>query len=256
MSGDVAGQVQGDAEPGLSRVDRLAWELTSVIRSQHNPGDRLPSVEQIAATFDVSRSVVREAVVRLSARGLVDVRQGDGTYVRRPDGSFLSENLQWLAHFAAPDRRTLFLDMLEFRRVIESESARFAAMRATPEELGLIGSEYDLGRRAHLDGDRAAVMAADVRFHAAIAASSHNSLLRLMMDIIQPLMQELRDMYPDRPIPSASRDHEQILSAILDRRPDEAAACACAHIDHVNSELSHLLFEIPQDPAAGPDAPA
>ncbi|MTD17163.1 FCD domain-containing protein [Nakamurella sp. YIM 132087] len=228
----------------LSRVDMVTDELMELIRTSRQPGDRLPTVDQLGEQFGASRSVVREAIARVAAQGLVEVRQGDGTFVREPDIALVAKSLTHLVHFSNRDQRSLLLDAMETRRVLEGEAARLAASRATPADLSRISHAYEQGRRAHDREDRAAINEWDSAFHGAIADASHNSVLQLMTACVRPLMDEVRSMYPPRRLASAIKDHELIMVALLSRAPLEAAERAMEHIDHVNTELSHLLFDI------------
>ena len=214
------------------------------IIAELRPGDKLPTFGQLSKERSASQPVIREAVAQLEAKGLVTVRHGDGIYVRDPDIADISEALQMLVHFATKDARTLFVDMMEFRRFLESDATRLAAMRASPEDLSLVSAAFERGRVARVAGNTLEVHNADLAFHSTIVNASHNTLFVLMNSVIQPLMEELRRMYPKRRAETASNDHQAILEAILNRDASEAAKLASKHVEHVNQEFSRLLFDV------------
>ncbi len=111
--------------------DRVADAVVELIRrSGHEPGDPLPSERQLAERLQVSRSVVREAVRELAARGFVAVRPGVGLVVAEMSASSASETL---GRFVRGSRDVDFPEIQEVRRVIESEIAELAARRASDE---------------------------------------------------------------------------------------------------------------------------
>jgi GntR family transcriptional repressor for pyruvate dehydrogenase complex len=152
------------------------------------PGDRLPSERQLADQFGVSRTVVREAVRSLHARGLLDVRPGFGTTVRRPSASSVSQsiNLFWGVGRQDPG----FEKVLEVRRMLEVEVAKLAAERRTPEDLDVMEEILRRASPAQRDVERFAKD--DVAFHAALARATHNELHVVLMESISDLMLEVR----------------------------------------------------------------
>jgi GntR family transcriptional regulator, transcriptional repressor for pyruvate dehydrogenase complex len=225
-------------------VTKVIDELRADILATKSAGDRLPTVDELAHRFGVSRTVVREAVGVLAAKGLVDVRHGDGTYVREPGIEELAEALANLVHFRARDNRTLLIDVMELRRTMESAASRFAATRATPEDVAAIGSALARGRAAVQEKDRKAALEADIDFHAAIGRASHNSLLALVLDVITPLLRDVRALLITIPAGAQASvaGHERIFSALVKRDPELSYSEALAHTDFLNNELYNHLF--------------
>ena len=234
-----------------TRVSQVVREMTGDILKSRRPGERLPPVDELATRFKVSRTVIREAIGVVAAKGLVRVRHGDGTYVRELSVADLSEGLSNLVHFRARDNRTLLIDLMELRIILEANSAELAANRATPEDIGAIGAVLDRGREAHRKKDRAAVVEADVDFHAALAVASHNSLLALILEVIAPLLRDMRELLVTQPTTSAAslKDHERIFAAVVRRDSDAAKAAALAHTDHLKGELYRNLFGVVPAPS-------
>ena len=165
-----------------SLVDQVITQLRNAISSGQWPvGHRIPAEAELTAQLEVGRNTVREAVRALAHGGLLEVRQGDGTYVRAT--SELSGALRTLC---GPELR----EVLEVRRTIEVEAARLAAARHTDEDLALLRrslTDRDVAvkavaaatRRGEEPGtaelERAA--RADTDFHLAVVRCSGNSLL-------------------------------------------------------------------------------
>jgi GntR family transcriptional repressor for pyruvate dehydrogenase complex len=237
---------EAEAAQSGTRVSRVVREMTGDILTLRRPGDRLPPVDELATQFNVSRTVIREAIGVVAAKGLVRVRHGDGTYVRELSVTDLSEALSNLVHFRARDNRTLLIDLMELRIILETNSARLAAERATPEDIGAIGAVLERGREAHKMKNRAAVVDADIDFHAALAVASHNSLLALILEVVAPMLRDMREHLVAQPTLSAAslKDHERIFSAVVRRDPQAAADAARAHTESLKGELYRKLFGV------------
>ncbi|GJG89500.1 GntR family transcriptional regulator [Gemmatimonadetes bacterium T265] len=148
----VLAQLQAQIEAGLFAV-----------------GDRLPTEPELMAQLGVGRSTVREAVRALAHAGLLEVRQGAGTFVRarRPAGDTVEVQLQ----------RAAILEVYEARRALELETARLAAVRRDTADLTAMRAHLDQRGAADAAGDRAAFVAADVAFHEAVARAAKNGVL-------------------------------------------------------------------------------
>lgn len=154
----------------LNKRERLADQLygqllEGIVSGQLKEGDKLPSENQISRTYDVSRPVIREALLRLQADGLVYSRQGAGTFVksRPPEG---------LIQFAEPSDVAGLLRCFEARLPFEGAAASLAAQRASPKDIERIeGTFRDL--EAALEGENLADDA-DYAFHMAIAKTTQN----------------------------------------------------------------------------------
>jgi len=157
----------GDPRP-TSLSQRVVDGVTARIRSgELTPGAKVPPEPALMREFGVSRSVVREAVSRLQANGLVRTRHGVGSFVLAPppDGRPMQ----------APDAELKLqqkLAMLELRLSLESDAAALAAQRRTPEQLAAMESALDDFNRQHTTGE--GTVEADFRFHELIAQATGN----------------------------------------------------------------------------------
>lgn len=183
------------------------------------PGSALPAEPVLEARFQVSRSVVREAVRMLVAKGLVSVRQRHGTHVRpRHAWNWLDRDLiGWIAAAGISDE-DLFA-FLEARRIIEPEAAALAALRSTEAQQQAIMDAYAAMARDRQDARRA--IAADKAFHLAILDATHNPVLQSLHGAIDALLSAIFDftfVVFEENLPQ----HEAVALAIR-RRDDEGA---------------------------------
>jgi GntR family galactonate operon transcriptional repressor len=157
-----------------------------ILRGELQPGDLLPDEEELSADLSVSRTVLREAVRVLAAKGLVQARPKTGTRVRSRSEWNLADPdvLSWRIK-AGPDRE-LYEQVTEVRLGLEPQAARLAATRATEAEIAEIGESYaamEAGVR-----DAAAYLAADLLFHERILAACHNELLGHLGGVLRDLV--------------------------------------------------------------------
>lgn len=221
------------AERG-SLVDRVAGQLQAlVIENALQTGDLLPPERELGELLGVSRTVVREAVRSLVAKGLLEVRQGHGTVVRSPDVGLVSEVITNMLR-SSGGGRIAFPRVHEVRRLLEVEIAGLAAARRTDDDLGQISTA--LARTA--DAPDAEVWArADVDFHAAIAAASHNILFSVLLGSMAEILMELRltaAQLPGTPA-RAHRFHEMLYEGIRDRSPPATRRAMREHMDEAEA---------------------
>jgi GntR family transcriptional repressor for pyruvate dehydrogenase complex len=139
-------------------------------------GDRLPKEADLAAELGLSRSSLREAVRALALMNILDVRQGDGTYVTSLEPTLLLEALSFIVDF---HRDATVLELLQVRRILEPAATAMAAERATEAELEDLGKLLDsLGEAPSADEQ----VAKDQEFHRRIAACSGNTVLSSLVE--------------------------------------------------------------------------
>ena len=181
-------------------------------------GDRLPPERDLAEKFVVSRTSVREALRALESRGLIEIRAGDGAFVRDISVETLIEPL---ALVILPHREAVG-ELFEARRLLEPAIATLAARRATPEEIAAMERILEAQGKEVAEGRTG--VAQDAAFHAALAGSAHNRAISRIVNALMDLLTESREeslQTPGRPARS-HQDHLRILEAI--RRRDEMAA--------------------------------
>ena len=192
-------------------------------------GDRLPPERDLAEKFLVSRTSVREALRALESLGLVEIRPGEGTFVREISVDALVEPLALMM----VSQREALGELFEARRLIEPAIAQLAATRATPEEIQEM--ERILEAQA-TEIDRGGTgLTQDAQFHAAIGAAAHNRAITRIAHAIMDLLTQSREESlntPGRPERS-HQSHRQILKAIAERDPHGAHQAMLEHLDTV-----------------------
>jgi GntR family transcriptional repressor for pyruvate dehydrogenase complex len=208
--------------------DRVATEIEQLIR-QHElqPGERLPAERELGDAFGVSRTVIREAVRALAAKGRVEVRPGGGTIVRQPTAAIVTDALTFVLG-AAPD--TGLAHLREVRRVFEPAIAEMAAARRTQEDLRAM--EYELARMRDPATSAEDWAQADVVFHAALARATHNPIFGIIMNAIHDLLIEVRLLAIALPgtREKSFHHHEAVLRAVRDGNAEAARRAMIAHL--------------------------
>jgi GntR family transcriptional regulator, transcriptional repressor for pyruvate dehydrogenase complex len=192
------------------------------------PGTRLPRESDLAQQLGLSRNSLREAVRALSLARVLEVRQGDGTYVASLEPGELLEPTLFATDLL---RGRTVLDLFEVRRMLEPEAAALAARAASPDVITSLRRELD---RMIDAGDRAdELVEADTAFHDVIAASRGNGVLRAMLRSLSTSTQRARLWHgiAERGALDLARDeHTRIYEAIAAGDADLARASALMHI--------------------------
>jgi GntR family transcriptional regulator, transcriptional repressor for pyruvate dehydrogenase complex len=207
----------------LQRVPTLSDRVTAsvlemITSSALVPGDRLPSVRELGTQFGVSKTVVREALRSLAAKGVLDVRSGSGAVVARVGPETASEVIRLYVQSArdgsdAADRID-YEQLDDIRDMLETRIARIAAQRAQEEDLAGLRAIHEEMAAAGKDKELASQL--DVAFHRAIGVATHNPLYLVLMDSIEPVLMEIRLQtlgVPGRPA-RALQAHAKILARI------------------------------------------
>jgi GntR family transcriptional regulator, galactonate operon transcriptional repressor len=214
--------------------DQLAEQLGGeIVRGRLLPGQALPNEEALLARYNVSRTVLREALNVLSGKGLLYARPRRGTVVRpRADWSQLDpEVLNWRNDPAEPTGDNLD-HLMELRRIIEPAAAALAAKRATAEDRTTITKAYEAMVLA--GGDVPSFVDADVRFHIACLRAARNEFLLPVMhairaSLVTSMQITNRDSRQNRTVTLPL--HKAILDAILGRDANGAREAMRAHLD-------------------------
>src|SRR6478735_7192813 len=161
----------------MAVTDEAIEKIKSMIVSGAlRPGARLPKESELAARLGLSRNSLREAVRALSLVRVLDVRQGDGTYVTSLRPELLLDAVAFLADFHRDDS---ILHLLEVRRILEPASTAMAAQHMTDEAIEQLGAVLE---ELHDDSDIERIIATDLDFHRRIAVGSGNPVLASLID--------------------------------------------------------------------------
>ncbi len=203
--------------------DRVVARLRQQITSGAWPvGSRIPTEPELVQQLEVARNTVREAVRALAHNGLLDIRQGSGTYVVAT--SELAGVMR--RRFATADQA----HVVELRGTLETTAARLAADRRTDDDLRRLDALLARREQAWSSGDRDMFVDADAAFHRAVVSASHNEVLaELYADLGEVIRDSLRDHFSADLLPGEYMDHARLLDAIRVGAADTAAAEAASH---------------------------
>jgi DNA-binding FadR family transcriptional regulator len=182
-------------------------------------GDRIPAEAELAEALGVGRNTVREAIRVLSHSGMLEVRQGDGTYVRRAVDP--AETIQRI-------NRASLRDHLEMQSILEAEAARFAARRRTDRDVEVLKTSVALLGARSSGEDLEAYMQRDRAFHLAVAAAAHNQAIEeLYRYFALSVHTHARAIRNDGELSEPSLEaHQAIVDAIVDQDEERAAIAA------------------------------
>lgn len=202
-------------------VGRLRQQITS---GTWEIGSRIPAEPELAELIGVGRNTVREAVQSLVHAGMLERRQGSGTYVLSDSelGNAMGREI------AGAHQR----DVLEVRRALEVEVARLAAMRRTPDQVTQLRSLRDTRAAAYSGGDLDAMVAADLALHRLIAESAHNPVLLALYENLQDAITDNIRFNFEHPVHDDD-SHHALVEAVAEGDPD----AAMREIDRYLSDL-------------------
>jgi len=229
--------------------EEVAEALHEMIRTgQLKPGDRLESVEQQAENFQVSRSAIREALSALKAMGLVEIKQGEGTFVKE----FEARKIMFPLSSAILMNKKDVLHLLEVRKIIETGAAISAAKNRNEKDLKAMSEALD--EMKSVQGDEELGEKADFKFHLSLSAASHNPLLSTILDQISELMietmKETRRLWlfsKQTTIEKLYREHVQIYQAIEERDEEKSRIAMLSHLENVENILSKYFQETDEE---------
>ena len=219
---------------GLSQTDVVVQGIKAMItRGDLTAGARLPIEKDLAVVLGVSRGSLREGVRALCIMGVLETRQGDGTYVTSLDSGLLLAPMAFMVDLQSPEHRH---DLHAVRRVLESEAAARAARLITDDDLAAACALLDDVRPvvfATPVTDHEAVMTTDLAFHRIIAKASDNGALAALIDALADrtaLARRTIGVQHEEQVRTAFHDHEGILAAITARDPDRARLLMSHHL--------------------------
>ncbi|MBO0855416.1 MAG: FadR family transcriptional regulator [Nocardia sp.] len=199
-------------------IEQVTERLRAEIRSGRWPvGSRIPTEPELTVLTDTGRNTVREAVQALVHAGMLERRQGSGTYVIA--SSDLSGPLT--KYFAAAGNR----DVLELRQALDVQAARLAARRRDDSDVATLRALLDR-RRDCWDRDRPAALEADVALHRAIVAASHNAIYLEFYDSLLPAIEQTIISHRSTSDDRYDREHTALVHAVIDGDIDRAARAA------------------------------
>jgi GntR family transcriptional repressor for pyruvate dehydrogenase complex len=227
----------GQVFQAVNREARLSDKVTAAIldtiaSNQLKPGDLLPPERELGRQFGVSRTVIREAVRALAAKGLLEVRSGSGVRIVAVDGGTVSESMRHFVHGSRLD----YGKVDEVRHMLEVAAAGLAAERATEADIAAMDASIDAFENECSDLEKS--VGHDLAFHRAIATATHNELFLVLHDSMGEMLLEVR-----RRNLSKGRDerrlvvdmHRRIRDGIAGHDPAAARQAMLDHLGHVSA---------------------
>jgi DNA-binding FadR family transcriptional regulator len=233
--------------PAVAIAPNLTEKVVAALRTRIESGEfaadaKLPSEGQLVRGYGVSRTVVREAISQLRARGLVATRRGIGTFARHG----IESAVAFPASRVDPAMLDEVVALLELRISVETETAALAAARRSDAQLARMATLVEaIDRAGESGGDDAD---ADFEFHVTVAEAAHNhyfaDLLRHLGRAIIPrtrvdspaAARQERAEY----VRTVNREHQEVYRAIARRDPDAARAAMRTHLANSRERLSAL----------------
>lgn len=238
----------------MSRTDEVVDGIKRMILDGTlGPGDRLPVEKDLAESLGVSRGSLREGVRALSILGVVDTRQGDGTYVTSLDPQRLLAPMGFVVDLQGESSALSFHAV---RRILETEAAALAAARITPEALAearrVLDGVDDVLAATPVDHER--FIEADIAFHRVVAEQAGNPVLAALVESLasRTVRERLwRGLHEDGAEQRTHDEHEAIWRALADRDPERARIRMANHLLGVEESLraGTAIGEVPDGDA-------
>ena len=217
-----------------SLSDTLARRIRGLIQSgEYRQGDRLPPILEMARRFGVGHPTIREALKKLEATGVVEIRHGSGVYVARSDEVLVLASRE----YSGTVTRKLLLDLIRVRIPLEVQSVSDAVANGTTEHFAEM-RRLLVTASANLEND-IVLNSVNMAFHRQIALASGNTVLTQVLDVLQDLFSEEQRLILEI-FGSRQRDHEEhegILEALERRDGDLAEARMRTHLEGVQAAV-------------------
>lgn len=215
--------------------DRIVEDILSMITIENRflPGDQLPNEIELSAELNISRTTLRESIRILVTNGILEIKRGRGTFVKKDfDLNQTTQSLNQLA-----DARINAKDLYEMRLIFEPEAAYYATIRASDAELSRI-LEYgeQIEQKINLKEDRTDV---EQKFHKEISKATHNEFIdKLMPVIFQAIDKGVKlSKKNERVAKHTLNDHKVIMEFLKARNPEGARSAMRIHILHAMKDL-------------------
>jgi len=216
--------------------------------AEHNlkPGDKLPSERELSILFQIGRPSIREALRTLDILGYVDIRPGQGIFVKEPNNQFYLKTIRESLEMQGELEEKTLLEILEVRGILEFQTATMAARKANENDVAELAEAYGNLTRSLRDEDTDQFIEADYEFHKAIARCSGNNVLYVMIHIIEDLVKRTTRKFltgPDLPAfyEAIRVEHASILEAIRNRSESEAGQAMARHLHHAIEQMKKVL---------------
>lgn len=234
-------------------VERSQQQLeTLLLDGSLRPGDRLPSEKEMGLMLGVSRTVVREAVRQLVAKGLVETRTGSGIYVKKMGSKMVEEPMSWLFR----SRVLKAENIVEVREVLEVKIAALAAERARPDDIEGIEKTVEAMKKSKISASE--VSEADLGFHNELAMATGNLLFSVLSRSMNEVMRELHlasyRLDPVKSVETSVYHHSRILDRVKAHDIEGAKREMEAHLADSRDWTQRIAERFKQEEEQAPGA--
>lgn len=229
--------------PRQSLHVKLVHILGSRIASGELPPDTIIDLDALVTEFEVSKTVVREAVRVLADKGLLASRQKYGTFVRpRGDWNLLDSDL--LAWRSERESRRLFEDLAEIRAILEPAAAALAAARRSEADIAALKAALDDMRAGVSAADADHIADADLRLHGALYKATHNEMLNHLYTVIEPTLRaRVSRVFSSDHFDDPITVHQPTIDAVIRGDADAAERAARGLLDIAEVDTASLYQE-------------
>lgn len=206
-------------------------------------GERLPPERELAKQLKISRPSLREALLKLEIRGLLQVCRGGGFAVTDVVAQTVTDPL---AHLLNSHPKAT-ADVIEMRQALGSIAAYYAALRATEDDLDKLSAAYKAMQKASNQQDSQQAAERDAEFHLTIAEASHNvaivHVMRGVFSLLRKTVLRSREVLFEEhgSLEVLDQQHTELYKAICARDPERAREAAHTHLDYVKDTIWHLI---------------
>jgi len=205
-----------------------------VKRSELKPGDKLPSERELAEKFSISRGSLREAFRVLESKGLIKSKPGGGRFIREIKKDAFIDTKNVILNL----EKSSILELLEAREIFEVKIVKFAAERATAEEVKVIEEAFSRVSEEGRTEDEKKIES-DTEFHLAIARASHNfvfvNIIKLHLDLLRDIREKTQQIPGRRE--ERWREHQAILQAIKEHDSKKASEAMLKHLRTIRKAI-------------------
>lgn len=223
----------------ISVVDLIVHRIEEMmLQGALLPGQRLPPERDLASLMEVSRTSVRQSLAVLKERGLISVRAGSGSYTKVTGDLVITDLAGTLSSF-----KERVLEPMEIRQLLEPQTARLAAERSSDEDIQVMASLLEDQRQRFTEGH--SFVEEDVAFHRQIAMSANNKILLQIIDNVQLMIRDSREVSLATPEGAriSLKGHTKIHDAIRNRQPDQAYEAMAEHLESVSNLILARLTQ-------------
>ena len=223
--------------------DEVYKQIVSLISSgKLNPGDKIPSERELAADLRISRQSIREALNRAAVMGLIEVRQGEGSFIL----SSVKKSLKPPLTLIIEKEASRIFDFLEIRKLVEGWCAEKAAIEATEEDLeNMAGILDEMKKVASKDKQWEEL---DLDLHLSFAKATHNVIAVHIMEALKsnfkPFFRFTKSMPSSEKVDILWQHHYEIFKAIKQRDPETSKKKVIDHLDYIREKLKEDMGTI------------